>query len=129
MFTVLDFINVFGQELLMGVSMSTHCTRNYKNSTIQYTLYNEKLEITIVSYNDPMYSHYTMIYDECMDWVVISRRGVYGHSDTRVHYKRVSQGHNKVPPELLNQIKLIKENMAFDHAHDMARSTMKNGKV
>lgn len=129
MFTVQDFINVFSKELVMGASMVTHCTRNYENSNIHYTVYNEKLEITIVSFKDPKYSHYTLIYDECMDWVVMLNRGVHGIKDSRVHYKRVSQGHNLVTPEQLQQLKLIKENMAFDHAHDMVRSNMKSGKV
>lgn len=129
MFSVLDFINVYGQELRMGASTEEHCTISYKDSCIHYTAYNDKMEIRINSFKDPKYSHHCMIYDECMDWVVMFRRGVYGEPDTRVHYKRVSQGHSIVTPELYNKILLIKENVVYDHKLLLIESGMKNAKT
>lgn len=129
MFSVLDFINVYDSEVRMAAYTDEQFTISYFNSAIHYTVYNDKLEIRINTYDNPKYSHYAMIYDSGMDWVVMFRRGVYGEPDTRVHYKRVSQGHSKVTPEMYNKLLLLKENVVYDHKLQILESGMKNAKT
>ena len=129
MIPIQEFIDVYGQELRMGASTEEHFTLSYNNSCIHYTVYNEKIEIRIVTPEDEKFSHHSITYDECMDWIVMFRRGVHGILDERIHYKRVSKGHRVITPELYNKILLLKEDVVYDHKILMMESGMKHGKT
>lgn len=120
MFTVQDFLNVYGQELCVGVSTKEQCTLSYIDSSIYYTEYNGKIEIRFNLPDDPKHEFYSLIYDEGMDWVVMYQAG------RRTHYKQVSKGHDIITPELYQQILLLKENVMFDYRNGNLRTEMSN---
>lgn len=115
MINVHDFLNLYSQELRMGASTSTHCTLSYKNGSINYTVYNDKIEFRISTFDDPQYSCHSLVYDAGMDWCVEYKGGLGEVPSVRKHYKQVSKGHDIITSDLYNQILFIKENVVLDH--------------
>lgn len=129
MFTVLDFLNVYGQKIRDAYVNDCYSSYGYEDSSVLYNSENDKLVIQIYTHKTDLYYLHSLTYDECMDWVVIYSKG-NDCAPKRTHYKRVSSGNDPViTKEILTQLKILHEIMKIDHKTILFQREMKNGRI